>query len=141
MGAGVLYVCWLSALRAFRSTLGRVVGSEGPPRVSSDSCGGLFGLFVHIAWSWGGGRGCRAVAHCPCGCHRCLRLASVLSALAGIGVVAPSVLSGHQAILHEVNFFSLYGYDAFILFSHLYAVVSLVSFKSAWKRDIYVGLS
>uniref|UniRef100_A0A6B0U9T4 Uncharacterized protein n=1 Tax=Ixodes ricinus TaxID=34613 RepID=A0A6B0U9T4_IXORI len=105
MGEGVLYVCWSSALHAFRSTLGRVVGSEGPPRVSSDTCGGLFGLFVHIACSWGGGRGCRAVARCPCGCHRCLHLASVLTALANIEVATPSVLSDHQAILHKVNFF------------------------------------
>uniref|UniRef100_A0A4D5RYQ8 Putative secreted protein n=1 Tax=Ixodes scapularis TaxID=6945 RepID=A0A4D5RYQ8_IXOSC len=69
MGAGVLYVCWLSTLRAFCSALRRVVGSGGPLTVSSDSCGGSFELFVRIPWPWGGGRSRRAIAHCPYGCH------------------------------------------------------------------------
>ncbi|CAN8007586.1 unnamed protein product, partial [Ixodes pacificus] len=48
MGAGVLYVCRTSALHAFCSALGRVVGSEASLTVSTDCCGRLFKLFVHI---------------------------------------------------------------------------------------------
>uniref|UniRef100_A0A4D5RCC0 Putative secreted protein n=1 Tax=Ixodes scapularis TaxID=6945 RepID=A0A4D5RCC0_IXOSC len=69
MGAGVLYVRWLSALRAFRSAIRRVVGSGGTPRISSDSCSRSFGLFVRIPWSWGGKHSRRAIAHCPYACH------------------------------------------------------------------------
>uniref|UniRef100_A0A6B0UQZ2 Putative secreted protein n=1 Tax=Ixodes ricinus TaxID=34613 RepID=A0A6B0UQZ2_IXORI len=59
MCVGVLYVRRTSALHAFCSAFGRVVGSEASPTVSTDCCGGLFGL-VHIP-----GRGAEGAAASP----------------------------------------------------------------------------